>query len=85
MPFTEGRVVQLLENLYEEAMQQCDAAGERVPSVEQMLAVRDGLAFSFAYTCSSPRICALHAILAGCASLLYAGPEHKLDCRRPVL
>ncbi|KAK9825079.1 hypothetical protein WJX74_006542 [Apatococcus lobatus] len=56
MPFIEGKVVRLLEHLYEEAMQPYDAAGVRVPSVGQMLAVRDGLAFSYAWSSTSRSI-----------------------------
>ena len=48
MASTEGRRVQLLEDLCEEAMQQHDAAGARVPSVQQVLAVGAGLACSCA-------------------------------------
>ncbi|KAK9838015.1 hypothetical protein WJX74_009783 [Apatococcus lobatus] len=49
VPFTERKVGQLLGSIYEEAIRPYHAAVSASTSAEQMLAVRDGLAFSFAW------------------------------------
>ncbi|KAK9868490.1 hypothetical protein WJX84_009466 [Apatococcus fuscideae] len=56
VPFTELKVVQLLGHIYEEAMRPNDTPASSSPSEEQMLAVRDGLAFSFAWSGASRSI-----------------------------